>query len=95
MDGEISLGIIVEGKRYTGASGRAGQFGHTRVVENGELCHCGKSGCVETAASGHALVKKAKKAISCGQSTLLKDISGKEKDKMKPKKIIEAANNGD
>ena len=95
MDWEISLGIIVEGRKFSGASGLAGQFGHTRVVENGELCYCGKRGCLETAASGRALVKKAKKGISCGQSTLLKENSDKEKEEMKPQEIIEAANNGD
>lgn len=50
MDWEIGLGIIVDGKIFTGASGLAGQLGHTQVVENGALCHCGKED-----ASGHCI----------------------------------------
>ena len=54
----IGLGMVVDGRFLTGASGFAGELGHISVVHNGELCHCGKRGCLETVASEWALVEK-------------------------------------
>ena len=41
-----------------------GEFGHIPMVEDGMLCHCGKRGCLETEASGLALVRKSKRRIT-------------------------------
>ena len=55
----IGAGIILDGKLYQGDSGSAGEIGHVVVVpENGPLCRCGKSGCLETVASSQALLSK-------------------------------------
>lgn len=51
----IGLGLFMDGRFLTGASGFAGELGHIPVVQNGELCHCGKRGCLETVASEWAL----------------------------------------
>ncbi|MEN8121274.1 MAG: ROK family protein [Bacteroidota bacterium] len=90
----VGLGMIINGKLYSGASGFAGELSHIPLVDNGILCNCGKQGCLETVASGTALVRLAKEGLSAGRnSTLNKTInSGQE---LIPKTIIEAANEGD
>lgn len=40
----LGIGIIIDGKVYTGKSGFSGEFGHVNVFDNEILCHCGKKG---------------------------------------------------
>lgn len=68
----LGLGIIIDGKLYTGHSGFAGELGHFHAFDNDILCHCGKKGCLETEASGRALVRKIKERVAAGESTTLK-----------------------
>lgn len=44
----IGGGIITEGRLLAGASGYAGEFGHTFVRSEGALCHCGARGCLQS-----------------------------------------------
>ena len=60
----IGGGIIVNGALYRGAFGIAAEFGHIRVVPDGHLCGCGARGCFEQYASGKALLRHAREAIS-------------------------------
>jgi predicted NBD/HSP70 family sugar kinase len=43
----IGMGIIINNDLYRGASGGAGEFGHTTIITDGRLCECGKHGCLE------------------------------------------------
>lgn len=43
----IGGGVISGGVLRTGRNGYAGELGHTLVVSDGALCHCGASGCLE------------------------------------------------
>lgn len=95
MDWGIGLGIIVDGKVYQGSSGFAGEFGHIPLIDDGYLCHCGKRGCLETVASGLALVRMAQTGIKNGESTILNKLSEKELEKLQPQTVIKAANEGD
>jgi len=56
----IGAGILINGRLFQGDGGGAGEIGHVVVQENGELCRCGKRGCLETIASARAVVKKMK-----------------------------------
>lgn len=95
MDWGVGLGIIMGGKIQTGVSGFAGEFGHIPMVEDGMLCHCGKRGCLETEASGLALVRKVKEGLEQGQTSVLNNLSVKALEKLEPDTIVEAANKGD
>ncbi len=53
----IGAGLIVDGRPFRGATGTAGEIGHVTVDEDGDLCRCGNRGCLETLASGPALLK--------------------------------------
>ena len=69
MDYGIGLGILIDGKLYYGKSGFGGEFGHIPIFENEIICHCGKKGCLETEASGLALIRKFKIKIQQGSTS--------------------------
>jgi len=77
MDYGIGLGILIDGKLYYGKSGFGGEFGHIPIFENEIICHCGKKGCLETEASGLALIRKFKKKIQQGSTS---SVMKKKKD---------------
>ena len=53
----IGAGLVVDGRLLRGASGTAGEIGHTTLDEAGALCYCGNRGCLETVASGPAILQ--------------------------------------
>ena len=53
----IGGGVIVEGSPLSGASGYAGELGHTLVNSAGRRCHCGAIGCLETEVSQAKLMQ--------------------------------------
>lgn len=55
----VGGGIVCGGRPYTGASGLAGHIGHLTVDPAGPPCSCGRRGCLERYASGHAVERAA------------------------------------
>ena len=55
----IGGAYLLQGVLERGASGAAGEFGHMTVDLDGPVCTCGSRGCLETLASGPALVAAA------------------------------------
>ena len=60
----IGGAAIVNGQPLRGANGTGAEFGHMRVVPNGEPCGCGINGCFERYASGSALMRHAREAVA-------------------------------
>lgn len=56
----VGLGIVAGGDIYRGSGGGAGEFGHISAVEGGELCSCGRRGCLETLVADPILVARAR-----------------------------------
>ena len=52
--------VIADSRMLRGGFGIAGELGHLRVVPDGLLCGCGQHGCLESYASGSALLRSAK-----------------------------------
>lgn len=69
----IGIGIIFDGKLYLGKSGFSGEIGHMHIYNNDIICHCGKTGCMETETSGSALLRKMKEALENGGISVLSD----------------------
>ncbi|WP_338687585.1 ROK family transcriptional regulator [Streptomyces acidiscabies] len=44
----VGAGLILGGAVHRGVSSSAGEWGHSTLVLDGRLCHCGNHGCVET-----------------------------------------------
>ena len=56
----IGGGLVLDGELKVGQSGNSGYFGHSTIVVDGDLCPCGRRGCVEVYASGPHMVRQAK-----------------------------------
>ncbi|MFM7861421.1 MAG: ROK family protein [Candidatus Nitrosotenuis sp.] len=54
----VGGGIVIEGKIHHGRTNIAGEWGHHTLHQDGNLCYCGRRGCVETYISGPALEKR-------------------------------------
>lgn len=91
----LGIGIIIDGKVYTGKSGFSGEFGHINVFDNEILCHCGKKGCLETEASGSALYRILLERINNGATSILSDYTATRKKPLILDDIIEAVNKED
>jgi predicted NBD/HSP70 family sugar kinase len=58
----VGCGIIADGAVHHGANGAAGDISHVRAVsldpDSARLCECGRRGCLETLASGAAVLQE-------------------------------------
>ena len=90
IDYGVGLGILIDGKVYYGKSGFSGEFGHIPFFDNEIICHCGKKGCLETEASGNALIRNFKKKIEEGSNSSLAK-KGKLMDDLRVVDIVKAA----
>ncbi|MEO6876450.1 MAG: ROK family transcriptional regulator [Opitutaceae bacterium] len=62
----IGLGIIAAGHVVFGDANDAGEIGHMPMDDEGDYCHCGNIGCLETVAAKWALLKKARAVVRDG-----------------------------
>jgi glucokinase-like ROK family protein len=61
----IGAGIIINQELFQGDGGFAGEIGHIVVLDgHGEICRCGRQGCLETVASVKALIRQAKEVAT-------------------------------
>ena len=67
----IGGGLVVGGELRRGAHGAAGEIGHVVVVDGGELCPCGRRGCLEAYAGRVALERAVRAAAEAGRPTEL------------------------
>jgi N-acetylglucosamine repressor len=91
----LGLGIFVNGKLYSGNNGFAGELSHIPIVENGDLCICGKRGCLETIASSNTILKRIKQGISEGEISSVVTKFQDCPESVTPEDIIAAARLGD
>lgn len=94
LDYGLALGIFVNGKPVFGASGYAGELGHIPLFENEKICFCGKKGCMETEASGRALIDWILKEMKEGSNSKLADIL-RSKGIVELEDVVDAAVKGD
>jgi predicted NBD/HSP70 family sugar kinase len=52
----VGAGLVVDGRLFRGASGTAGEIGHTTLANAGPVCRCGNRGCLEQLAGATALL---------------------------------------
>jgi predicted NBD/HSP70 family sugar kinase len=91
----IGMGMIFNGKLYNGFTGFAGELSHTKFDDEGDLCICGKRGCLETVASSNFLIKSAKKGIEENVISQLSLSFKNRLNELQPEDIINAAKSGD
>lgn len=69
----LGMGMVLGGSLFYGKSGFSGEVGHFPMLDNNQICRCGKIGCLETGASGLALHRLVGERIREGQASLLSD----------------------
>lgn len=76
----LGMGMVLDGKLFSGKSGFSGEVGHFPLLDNHQICRCGKIGCLETGASGIALHRLLGEKLKEGHPSLLSEAfrEGKE-----------------
>lgn len=92
LDYGLGMGVMINNELYYGKSGFAGEIGHIPLFNNEIICQCGKKGCMETEASGRALINMFKEKLQTGSSSSLNKTAD---DHIEMEDIINAANNDD
>jgi len=62
----VGAGILIDGRIYRGASGIAGEIGHTTIDPNGPRCRCGLDGCLEAMVGSSSLLQAAEERLGAG-----------------------------
>jgi len=91
----LGTGLVMGGHIFQGASGYAGEAGHTTIDPNGPPCRCGNRGCWERLASQHALIERIQKAIQAGQRSSIEETAKHDLGQITIQLILEAARGGD
>ncbi|MFH0796282.1 MAG: ROK family protein [Candidatus Omnitrophota bacterium] len=94
VDVGIGAAIIVNNRIYHGANYMEGEIGHTVVAPNGPLCKCGKKGCLETVASGPAMISRITELRESYNTVLPREVE-KASSREAISMIFQAAENGD
>jgi len=71
------------------------EIGHMSINADGEKCHCGNNGCLESYASARAILASAVEILETERESLLKDFCGGNIYKLTPEDIYKAALDGD
>ena len=85
--------FILEGKLWTGASGCAGEIGHTMINPDGIQCECGNIGCLETVASAPNIVRRARERLNRDSTSSLSRLA--TTDDFTAADLAREATNGD
>ena len=67
----LGMGMVLDGKLFNGKSGFSGEIGHFPLLDNHQICRCGKVGCLETGASGLALHRLIGERLAQGHPSIL------------------------
>ncbi len=89
----LGAGMIVDGNLLESANGPIGEIGHIYVGQENGLCCCGNTGCLESVASGWAIVRKCEHALDQGVISKISRTSSK--DNITLDDIIDAAKESD
>lgn len=86
----VGAGLLTRGR---GIGGIAGEIGHCYLPGAKHRCTCGKTGCLETVASGWALVRDVEAAVAAGRRTTATAYAGNAA--LAGRHVAEAAASGD
>lgn len=90
----LGMGMILDGKLSYGKSGFSGEIGHFPFLNNNQICHCGKTGCLETGASGSAIYRIFLEKLKQGRNSTLSEKYNKG-EKIHIEDIIDAVHEED
>ena len=91
----VGGGLIIFGRPWSGHHSAGGELGHITMQIDGELCTCGRRGCLERYCSATALIRMAKEALAKHPESALWAETGGDPDKLNGKNIFRCAMDGD
>lgn len=91
----LGSGIVIGGKLFRGISGYAGEAGHMTLDVNGELCGCGKRGCLETFIGPRAIEHRVRRSLAFGAKSVLVEMSNGDIENIVFDDVLQAAKLGD
>ena len=87
----VGGGIVYDGKLLNVSA----EIGHMTINTDGEKCHCGNSGCLESYASVRAILSRAVTSLESGRESLLREYCGGNFYRLTTEDIYKAALDGD
>jgi glucokinase len=72
----IGGGAVIDGRLMRGANGNAAELGHIPLTMDGPRCGCGNHGCWEAYASGTAIARRTREALSAGRASSITGFAG-------------------
>ena len=87
----VGGGLILNGRLWSGAEGTSGEIGHMTVDPEGQKCHCGSRGCLETMASAFWTVAWVKEQLAQGASSWLRELYEADPDAIEGQTLVVAA----
>ena len=91
----IGGGIIIDGSLYTGSSGFGSEIGHMTIDQNGPMCNCGNTGCLEALASGAALARISQARLRAGKRSIMPELAAGDIEAVDARIVVDAARQGD
>lgn len=91
----VGGGVVIENKLFEGNESKGTELGHTVIVHGGELCTCGRRGCLESYASATALIRDTKVAMRKDKNSAMWDYVGGDIEKVDGKTAFECSKKGD
>ena len=91
----VGGGIVIDGKPWSGAHGRAGEMGHLNLVVDGIPCTCGNNGCVERYCSATALIRMAREAVETNRDSLIMQVVGGDPSRIEARTVFDCAREQD
>ena len=72
----IGGGAVIDGRLMRGSNGNAAELGHIPLTMDGPLCGCGNPGCWEVYASGTAIARRTREALTAGRPSSIVKFAG-------------------
>jgi glucokinase len=91
----IGGGCVYEGKIFRGKKNSCLEIGHIQVTRDGQLCGCGRRGCLETEASRLAISAAAAQAAFRGEAPYLLSVAGTDLGEIRSGILADSIKNGD
>lgn len=91
----IGGAIVQHGALRRGATGTAGEIGHTVVQYGGRICGCGGRGHLEAYASRTAITRVLQAELSRGRESMLRELIGANETAIRSKMIARCIAEGD
>lgn len=87
--------IVQDGKLRRGATGTAGEIGHTVIMYDGRICGCGGRGHLEAYASRTAITRVLLAELARGRKSLLRELHKPEDQIVRSKVLAQCEEEGD